>query len=90
MHQRMHMCGISNITAIQQPDGGCQEGVFQTKEGNQLEGTFCECWTNACNHSSSLYSKLFETYWLIIKTHLVLMIMYDYLRSNFFYIQDIF
>ena len=79
MHHRMHMCGTSKITAFQSSEGGCKEGIFQTKEGQELEGTFCECWKNACNYSSRTYLITFKTYWFVfIITHLVLNILYQF------------
>ena len=56
MHHRMHMCGLSNQTATLPPDGECKEGIFQSEDGKQLEGTICECWKNACNHSTKNHS----------------------------------
>ena len=77
MDHRMHMCGTSKITAFQSSDGGCKEGAFQTKEGKQLEGTFCECLKTACNHSSRIHLVTFKTHWLIFVTpHLILTIIY--------------
>ena len=56
MHHRMHMCGLSKETATLPPDGGCKEKIFPSEDGKQLDGTFCECWKNACNQSTKNHS----------------------------------
>ena len=32
----------------------CQQKTFQSKDGQQLDGTFCECGSDGCNESSKI------------------------------------
>ena len=46
------MCGMPKETASFEDD--CQQKVFQSKDGQQLDGTFCECGSGGCNESSKI------------------------------------
>ena len=53
------MCGMPKETASFEDD--CQQKVFQSKDGQQLDGTFCECESVGCNASSKIvpFDKVF-------------------------------
>ena len=55
------MCGLPYETETD----GCQTGIFKSKEGHQLDGIFCECGNDGCNHSSKL-SPLDKVYIVVI------------------------
>ena len=43
------MCGKPNKVATTNDE--CQKGLFETEEGQKLDGTFCECRSDGCNDS---------------------------------------
>ena len=51
-YTRLHMCGMPKETASFEDD--CQQKIFQSKDGQQLDGTFCECGSVGCNESSKI------------------------------------
>ena len=51
-YTRLHMCGMPKETASFGND--CQQKIFQSKDGQHLDGTFCECRSDGCNESNKI------------------------------------
>ena len=62
-YTRLHMCGMPKETASFEDD--CQQKIFQSKDGQQLDGTFCECGSVGCNESSKIVP-LYKVFFLIM------------------------
>ena len=79
-YTRIHMCGMPKETASF--EDACQQKIFQSKDGQQLDGTFCECGSDGCNESSKIVPLDKVFFLLICLMYIIKLILSKTITSN--------